>query len=104
MTIYTHVMSGNLFIGQDSLLRYCILYRGLMRPLLHAFSGDCTFILPSMVKYRENENKYYTVQICSGITLGRVLDGVFYAHRFWKLIYLYLFTGLFHADFSSIVK
>ena len=36
--------------------------------------------------------KIYLIQMCSGITHGRVLNEVLYAHRFHKLIYLHLFT------------
>ena len=35
------------------------------------------------------------IQICSGITSGRVLNGEFYAQRLQKLIYLHLLTGCF---------
>ena len=33
------------------------------------------------------------IQICSGITSGRVFSGELYAQRLQKLIYLYLLTG-----------
>ena len=35
------------------------------------------------------------IQICSGITSGRVLIGEFYAQRLQKLIYLHLLAGCF---------
>ena len=35
------------------------------------------------------------IKMCSGITRGRVLNGVRYAQRFHKLIYLHLFTDCF---------
>ena len=35
------------------------------------------------------------IQICSGITGGRVLSGELYAQRFQKLIYLHLLTDCF---------
>ena len=35
------------------------------------------------------------IQICSGITSGRVLNGELYAQRLHKLIYLPLLTGCF---------
>ena len=35
------------------------------------------------------------IQMCSGITHGRVLNGDFYAQRFQNLIYLHLFTDCF---------
>ena len=41
------------------------------------------------------------MQMCSGITRGRVLNGELYAQRFQKLIYLHLY--MFHEDFSSII-
>ena len=40
-------------------------------------------------------NKDSVIQICSGITRGRVLNGELYAQRFQKLIYLHLFTDCF---------
>ena len=36
-------------------------------------------------------NMCYIIQLCSGITHGRVLNGEPYAQRFQKLIYLHLF-------------
>ena len=42
------------------------------------------------------------IQICSGITRGRVLNGELYAQRLQKLIYLHLSKDCFHEDFSSI--
>ena len=44
------------------------------------------------------------IQICSGITRGRVFIGELYAQRFHKFIYLHLITKLFHEDLSSIVS
>ena len=38
---------------------------------------------------------YNMIQICSGITSGRVLNGEFYAQILQKLIYLHLLTGCF---------
>ena len=35
------------------------------------------------------------IQICSGITSGRVFNGELYAQRLQKLIYLHLLTGWF---------
>ena len=35
------------------------------------------------------------IQICPGITSGRVLNGELYAQRLQKLIYLHLLTGCF---------
>ena len=35
------------------------------------------------------------IEICSGITSGRVLNGELYAQRLQKLTYLYLLTGCF---------
>ena len=35
------------------------------------------------------------IQVCSGITSGRVLNGELYAQILHKLIYLYLLTGCF---------
>ena len=47
----------------------------------------------------ERMHKTYTlydmIQICSGITSGRVLNGELYAQRLEKLIYLHLLTGCF---------
>ena len=45
--------------------------------------------------------KHYdiTIQMCSGITPGRVLNGVLYAQRFQKVIYLHLFTDYFMKIF-----
>ena len=37
----------------------------------------------------------HIIQIYSGITRGRVLNGELYAQRLQKLIYLYLFTDCF---------
>ena len=37
------------------------------------------------------------IQICSGITSGRVLNGELYAQRLQKLIYLHLLTGCFYS-------
>ena len=37
----------------------------------------------------------YIIQIYSGITRGRVLNGELYTQRLQKLIYLYLFTDCF---------
>ena len=37
----------------------------------------------------------HTIQICSGITNGRVLNGELYAQRLQKLIYLHLLIGCF---------
>ena len=37
----------------------------------------------------------HMIQICSGITSGRVLNGELYAQRLQKLIYLHLLTGCF---------
>ena len=37
----------------------------------------------------------YIIQICSGITRGRVLNGELYEQRLQKLIYLYLSTDCF---------
>ena len=48
---------------------------------------------------RKRSNLYNTwwhiIQMCSGITCGRVLNGELYAQRFQKLIYLHLFTDCF---------
>ena len=38
---------------------------------------------------------YPMIQICSGITNGRVLNEELYAERLQKLIYLHLLTGCF---------
>ena len=38
---------------------------------------------------------YFIIQLCSGITHGRVLNGELYAQVFQKLIYLHLFTDCF---------
>ena len=35
------------------------------------------------------------IQICSGITSGRVLNGELYAQRLQNIIYLHLLTGCF---------
>ena len=35
------------------------------------------------------------IQICSGITSGRVLNGELYAQRLQRLFYLHLLTGCF---------
>ena len=44
------------------------------------------------------------IQIYSGTTRGRVLNGELYAQRLQKLIYLYLFIyRLFYEDFSPII-
>ena len=37
-----------------------------------------------------NDNVLYIIQICSGITRDRVLNGELYAPRLQKLIYLHL--------------
>ena len=39
--------------------------------------------------------KHFIIQVCSGITHGRVLIGKLYAQRLQKLIYLHLFTDCF---------
>ena len=36
--------------------------------------------------------KPYTIQLCSGVTYGRVLNGELYAQTFQKLIYLHLYV------------
>ena len=41
------------------------------------------------------------IQICSGITSDRVLNGELYAQRLQKLIYLYLLTGSFKISLQS---
>ena len=46
----------------------------------------------------------YITQICSGITRSRVLNGEFCTQMFQDLIYLHLFTKLFHEDLFSIVS
>ena len=38
---------------------------------------------------------WHMIQICSGITSGRVLNREFYAQRLQKLIHLHLLTGCF---------
>ena len=38
---------------------------------------------------------YHIIQICSGITHGRMFNGELYAQRLQKLIYLHLFTDCF---------
>ena len=43
----------------------------------------------------------YMSQMCSGITRGRVPNGVFYAQRFHKLIYLQLFTECYVKIFPQ---
>ena len=47
------------------------------------------------VFYKKEVNIKHIIQICSGITRGRVLNGELYAQRLQKLIYLYLFTDCF---------
>ena len=42
-----------------------------------------------------DDTDYIIIQMCSGITRGRVLSGELYAQRFQKLIYLHLFTDCF---------
>ena len=37
----------------------------------------------------------YIIQICSGITRDRVLNGELYSQRLQKLVYLHLFTDCF---------
>ena len=44
------------------------------------------------------------IQIYSGITRGRVLNGDLYAQRLQKLIYLVLFYKLFYEAFSPILE
>ena len=44
------------------------------------------------------------IHLCSGITCGRVLNGELCAQRFQKLLYLHLFTELFHEDLSSVIR
>ena len=46
----------------------------------------------------------HTTQLCSGITLGRVLSGEPYAQRFQKLIYLHLFTDCFMRIFPQSLE
>ena len=41
------------------------------------------------------ESRKHTIQICSEITRGRVLNGELYAQRLQKLIYLHLSTDCF---------
>ena len=38
---------------------------------------------------------FHIIQMCSGITHGRLLKGELYAQKFQKLIYLHLFTDCF---------
>ena len=40
----------------------------------------------------------HMIQICSGITSGRVLNGEFYAQRLQKLVYLHLLAGCFRKS------
>ena len=54
-------------------------------------SSQSSFILHS--KYKTYFQSI--IQICSGITRGRVLDGELYAQRLQKLIYLHLSTDCF---------
>ena len=43
------------------------------------------------------------IQIYSGITRGRVLNGELSAQRLQKLIHLFVYR-LFHEDFSPIIR
>ena len=46
---------------------------------------------------------YYMIQISSGITRGRALNGELYEQRLLKLINLFAFAyRLFHEDFSPV--
>ena len=47
----------------------------------------------------------YMIQICSGITGGRVLNGELYAQRLHVEVNLSAFAyRLFHEDFSSVIR
>ena len=55
-------------------------------------------LLYSMLYSAQQDCKYrhlHLMQICCGITCGRVLNGELYAQRLQKLIYLHLFTDCF---------
>ena len=57
-------------------------------------------------KYIISASIFYNLQFkeaCFGITHGGVLSGKLFAQRFQKLVYLHLFTELFHEDRSSII-
>ena len=56
------------------------------------YSDDCSQCLLHLFLIMHYGNM---IQICSGITSDRVLNGVLYAQRLQKLIYLYLLTGCF---------
>ena len=67
----------------------------------------CTYVPNYTVQIWNLTSNFYIkccVQLCSGITYGRMLNGEFNAQRFQELIYLYLFTELLHKDHSTVVQ
>ena len=52
------------------------------------------------VELSTNNYRNHLIQICSGITRGRVLSGELYAQRLQKLCNLQLFTACFYEDFT----
>ena len=46
--------------------------------------------------------QYDIIQMCSGITCDRVLNGELYTQRFQKLIYRHLFTDCFMKIFAQL--
>ena len=46
----------------------------------------------------------HIIQIYSGITRGRVLNGELYTHRLHKLIYLCFVYRVFHEDFFLLLR
>ena len=47
--------------------------------------------------------RYHIIQICSGITCGRVLSGELYAQRLQEVNLSAFVYRLFHEDFSPIM-
>ena len=68
----------------------------------------CSFVCSSYVHFKSDKSKYFVevlaitslslysiIQLCSGITHGRVFIAELYAQRLQKLIYLHLLTDCF---------
>ena len=65
--------------------------------------SDCYVVAWMVVLFKHSIQLKYNSNCCR-ITHGRVFNGQLYACRFQNLIYLCLFTELFHEDFASIVR
>ena len=59
-----------------------------------------SLLRPGVIKKKKKKKKkkkptIHVIQICSGITCGRVLNGELYTQRLQKLIYLHSYTDCF---------